>query len=419
MKIDESRLSNSWKIRDLCQGVCCELDNVVCCQNLDIQDGDRDGLKKDYDAAKDLIDRLTAGGFFSKDASMLSSKETVDLVNDILSYEEKNSTLIASVWENEITKPEDFTQKDFNLCVKPLSCAFSDIEQTLKKEIEKEQNFVVTHLISNSNIVLKNQTIAVDTNSKDQLPFGLVYSVSKESFIAATDEESSVSIRKEYTDKDFMYTDKRGDEYLFLTGFGTKLRIPKQIIAKNSGKRFTQNNNAVVLDGRFTKPVAIFCYDHGIAKINKLRARLNFIAKKWNLPLITINMASFYKRNGVFFTSNTMARTVFNSYVDYIVSDLNELGQTDIWREAKKLIGLNTNLRYNFVYKFSQMLTSHVKEKGLSMDEVGGFIEKAFVKSVAKHNTLTRAREISSGAPLIFPSEDSFIALPNEFIKTE
>ena len=419
MKIDESRLSNSWKIRDLCQGVCCELDNVVCCQNLDIQDGDRDGLKKDYDAAKDLIDRLTAGGFFSKDASMLSSKETVDLVNDILSYEEKNSTLIASVWENEITKPEDFTQKDFNLCVKPLSCAFSDIEQTLKKEIEKEQNFVVTHLISNSNIVLKNQTIAVDTNSKDQLPFGLVYSVSKESFIAATDEESSVSIRKEYTDKDFMYTDKRGDEYLFLTGFGTKLRIPKQIIAKNSGKRFTQNNNAVVLDGRFTKPVAIFCYDHGIAKINKLRARLNFIAKKWNLPLITINMASFYKRNGVFFTSNTMARTVFNSYVDYIVSDLNELGQTDIWREAKKLIGLNTNLRYNFVYKFSQMLTSHVKEKGLSMDEVGGFIEKAFVKSVVKHNTLTRAREISSGAPLIFPSEDSFIALPNEFIKTE
>lgn len=419
MKIDESRLSNSWKIRDLCQGVCCELDNVVCCQNLDIQDGDRDGLKKDYDAAKDLIDRLTAGGFFSKDASMLSSKETVDLVNDILSYEEKNSTLIASVWENEITKPEDFTQKDFNLCVKPLSCAFSDIEQTLKKEIEKEQNFVVTHLISNSNIVLKNQTIAVDTNSKDQLPFGLVYSVSKESFIAATDEESSVSIRKEYTDKDFMYTDKRGDEYLFLTGFGTKLRIPKQIIAKNSGKRFTQNNNAVVLDGRFTKPVAIFCYDHGVAKINKLRARLNFIAKKWNLPLITINMASFYKRNGVFFTSNTMARTVFNSYVDYIVSDLNELGQTDIWREAKKLIGLNTNLRYNFVYKFSQMLTSHVKEKGLSMDEVGGFIEKAFVKSVAKHNTLTRAREISSGAPLIFPSEDSFIALPNEFIKTE
>lgn len=419
MKIDESRLSNSWKIRDLCQGVCCELDNVVCCQNLDIQDGDRDGLKKDYDAAKDLIDRLTAGGFFSKDASMLSSKETVDLVNDILSYEEKNSTLIASVWENEITKPEDFTQKDFNLCVKPLSCAFSDIEQTLKKEIEKEQNFVVTHLISNSNIVLKNQTIAVDTNSKDQLPFGLVYSVSKESFIAATDEESSVSIRKEYTDKDFMYTDKRGDEYLFLTGFGTKLRIPKQIIAKNSGKRFTQNNNAVVLDGRSTKPVAIFCYDHGVAKINKLRARLNFIAKKWNLPLITINMASFYKRNGVFFTSNTMARTVFNSYVDYIVSDLNELGQTDIWREAKKLIGLNTNLRYNFVYKFSQMLTSHVKEKGLSMDEVGGFIEKAFVKSVAKHNTLTRAREISSGAPLIFPSEDSFIALPNEFIKTE
>ena len=419
MRIDETRISNSWKIRDLCQGVCCELDNVVCCQNLDILDSEREGLKKDYDAAKDLIDRLTAGGFFSKEASMLSSKETVELVNDILSYEEKNSSVIASVWENEITKPEDFTQKDFNLCVKPLTCAFSDIEQTLKKEIEKEQNFVVTHLISNSNIVLKPETMGLTSETKNQLPFGLVYSVSKENFIAATDEETSVSIRKEYTDKDFMYTEKRGDEYLFLTGFGTKLRIPKQIIAKNSGKRFTQNNNAVVLDGKLTKPVAIFCYDHGVAKINKLRARLNFIAKKWNLPLITINMASFYKRNGVFFTSNTMARTVFNSYVDYIVSDLNELGQTDIWREAKKLIGLNTNLRYNFVYKFSQMLTSHVKEKGLSMDEVGGFIEKAFVKSVAKHNTLTRAREISSGAPLIFPSEDSFIALPNEFIKTE
>ena len=419
MKIDETRISNSWKVRDLCQGVCCELDNVVCCQNLDMLDSDRDGLKKDYDAAKDLIDRLTAGGFFSKEASMLSSKETVELVNDILSYEEKNSTLIASVWENEITKPEDFSQSDFNLCVKPLTCAFSDIEKTLKTEMEKEQNFVVTHLISNSNIVLKTDSVDITNDTKTQLPFGLVYSVTKENFIAATDEESSVSIRKEYTDRDFMYTDKRGDDYLFLTGFGTKLRIPKQIVAKNSGKRFTQNNNAVVLDGKLTKPVAIFCYDHGVAKINKLRARLNFLAKKWNLPLITINMASFYRRNGVFFTSNTMARNVFNSYVDYIVKDLNELGQTDIWKEAKKLIGLNTNLRYNFVYKFSQMLTNHVKEKGLSMDEVGAFIEKAFVKSVAKHNTLTKAREISSGAPLMFPSEESFIALPNEFISND
>lgn len=419
MKIDESRLSNSWKIRDLCQGVCCELDNVVCCQNLDMMDSDRDSIKKDYDAAKDLIDRLTAGGFFSKDASMLSNSEAVELVNDILSYEEKNSSKIASVWESEITKPEDFSQSDFNLCVKPLTCAFSDIEKTLKQEIEKEQNFVVTHLISNGNIVLKPETMDLDTSAKTQIPFGLVYSVTKENFIAATDEASSVSIRKEYTDKDFMYTDKRGDEYLFLTGFGTKLRIPKQIIAKNSGKRFSQNNNAVVLDGKLTKPVAIFCYDHGVAKINKLRARLNFIAKKWDLPLITINMASFYRRNGEFFTSNTMARSVFNSYVDYIVSDLNDLGKTDIWKEAKKLIGLNTNLRYNFVYKFSQMLTNHIKEKGLNMEDVSAFIEKAFVKSVAKHNTLTRAREISSGAPLMFPSEDSFIALPNEFLNND
>ena len=53
------------------------------------------------------------------------------------------------------------------------------------------------------------------------------------------------------------------------------------------------------------------------------------------------------------------------------------------------------------------------------MDEVGAFIEKAFVKSVTKHNTLTKAREISSGAPLMFPSEESFIALPNEFINND
>ena len=78
MKIDETRLSNSWKVRDLCQGVCCELDNVVCCQNLAMNDSDKDSLKRDYDAAKDLIDKLTAGGFFSKDASLLSKSETVD-----------------------------------------------------------------------------------------------------------------------------------------------------------------------------------------------------------------------------------------------------------------------------------------------------------------------------------------------------
>ncbi len=419
MKIDESRLSNSWKVRDLCQSVCCELDNVVCCQNLAMKDSDRDSLKKDYDAAKDLIDKLTAGGFFSKDASLLSKKETVQLVNDILSYEEKNSELIASVWEKEITKPADFTQKEFNLCVKHLTCAFSDIEQTLKTEIENKSNFVVTHLISNSNIVLKSNTMGLSTEKDSKLPFGIVYSVTKDNFIAATDEESSVSIRKDYTDKDFMYTDKKGDEYLFLTGFGTKLRIPKQIIAKNSGKRFTQNNNAVVLDGAKTKPVAIFCYDHGVAKINKLRARLNFIAKKWNLPLITINMASFYKRNADFFTSNSLTRSVFNSFVDTIVSDLDDLGQTNIWDIAKKLIGLNTNLRYNFVYKFAQSLTNHVKDKGLSMEDTAGFIEKAFTKSVSKHNTLTKAREISSGEPLMFPSEDSFIAIPNEFIKND
>ena len=419
MKIDETRLSNSWKVRDLCQGVCCELDNVVCCQNLAMNDRDKDSLKRDYDAAKDLIDKLTAGGFFSKDASLLSKRETVELVNDILSFEDKNSELIANVWENEITKPEDFTQSDFNLCVKPLNCAFGEIDQAIKRELESSSNFVVTHLISNSNIVLKDSQINLNEEKKIQMPFGLVYSVTKENFIAATDEESSVSIRKEYTDKDFMYTDKRGDEYLFLTGFGTKLRIPKQIIAKNSGKRFTQNNNAVVLDGKLTKPVAIFCYDHGVAKINKLRARLNFIAKKLGLPLITINMASFYRRNAEFFESNTMTRNVFNSFVYLIIKDLNDLGQTDVWVRAKKLIGLNTNLRYNFVYKFAQSLTNHVKEKGLSMEDTANFIEKAFEKSIAKHNTLTRAREISSGQPLMFPGEDSFIAIPNEFIKKD
>ena len=419
MKIDETRLSNSWKVRDLCQGVCCELDNVVCCQNLAMNDSDKDSLKKDYDAAKDLIDKLTAGGFFSKDASLLSKSETVELVNDILSFEDKNSELIANVWENEITKPEDFTQSDFNLCVKPLNCSFGEIDQAIKRELESSSNFVVTHLISNSNIVLNNNQINLNEEKKIQMPFGLVYSVTKENFIAATDEESSVSIRKEYTDKDFMYTDKRGDEYLFLTGFGTKLRIPKQIIAKNSGKRFSQNNNAVVLDGKLTKPVAIFCYDHGVAKINKLRARLNFIAKKLGLPLITINMASFYRRNADFFSSNTMTRNVFNSYVDLIIKDLNDLGQTDVWSSARKLIGLNTNLRYNFVYKFAQSLSSHVKEKGLSMEDTANFIEKAFEKSIAKHNTLTKAREISSGKPLMFPGEDSFIAIPNEFIKKD
>ena len=419
MDIQESQLSNVWRIKDICQGVCCELDNVVCDQDLALSPAQKDELQRDYDAAKDLIDKLTAAGFFNKSGvSDLSNKQVLALVNDILSYEEKNTKIVANIWEKEITTPEDFSQKDFKLCVKPICCAYSDIEKTLKEQIECDDNFVVTHLISNGNITLKNDDLQFASLHKDDLKFGLVYDVNSENFIAASDEEYFVSIKKDLPAGSF-YTDKRGDDFLVLSGFGTKLKTPKHIIAKHSSKRFTQNNNAVVLDGKKTKPVAIFCYDHGVAKINKLRARLNFLAKKWGLPLITISMASFFRRNGDQFANNTVARNSFNGFVDLIVKDLNQCGQTDIWAEAKKLVGLNTNLRYNFIYKFSQMLNNHIKENGDTAEDVAGFIEKAFKKSVTKHNALTKAREISSGAPLMFPTEDTFIALPNEFIKKD
>ena len=53
----------------------------------------------------------------------------------------------------------------------------------------------------------------------------------------------------------------------------------------------------------------------------------------------------YYQNNKSYFDSNALSRKVFNEYVDNIASDLNLYCKYDFKGGAKKLIGLNTNLR--------------------------------------------------------------------------
>ena len=42
-----------------------------------------------------------------------------------------------------------------------------------------------------------------------------------------------------------------------------------------------------------------------------------------------------------------------------------------------------------------------------------------FLKAIEKHNLLTKKREKVNGGPLFFPDDNTFIALPKDFLKEE
>ena len=141
--------------------------------------------------------------------------------------------------------------------------------------------------------------------------------------------------------------------------------------------------------------------------------------KKIGVPLININLLKYYQNNKSYFDSNALSRKVFNEYVDNIASDLNLYCKYDFKGGAKKLIGLNTNLRYNFIYKFSKNINSFIEGKEFDEADTADYIVEMFLKAIEKHNLLTKKREKVNGGPLFFPDDNTFIALPKDFLKEE
>lgn len=451
-----TKLSNFWKVRDACRDIAGGL--LYLTENSDyiLNSPENKELADDYNYVKNLIDQITATGYFNKEIN--DEAKVAGLVDNIIKTESRHSKIIKNIWAKDISDANKFKQNDFKLCVKPLFAEnLTQIKDILNKALKKS-NFVITNLISNENIYLSDPlyienkagqeiisnemydnipaeelnlladkwlagggspVCKIKLNKDNILPFGIVYTVG-ESFIAATDSTSFVNIKKknEITDTDFLSTCVKGDEYLFLNNFGARIKTPKQLIKANSTNRFTQNENAVVLDGDITKPAALFYYSCGLNKISALKNILTAVAKGLNLPLIAIDMLNFYKSNSKFCASSAVLRKRLNEFINDFCFDIQQFAGLDLMLHAKKLVGLNTDLRYNFVFKYFLKLSEHIAENAdETEEELKNYISRSFVKAVERHNELTKEREILNGAPLTFAREDMFVAVPIDFCK--
>lgn len=405
LAITESQLDNFWKVRDVCQEVSSSLSNLI--EEDDIEGKQKNILSSDCEVVKEHINQMTQLGYFSK--KEVSQEQIVKLVNSIIEIENKNAELVSFLWEKQITDIKNFKQTDFKICVKPF---FDNFLQEAKRD--NHNNFLSCKLISNKNICIPNIQAELFEKASKTLPAGFIYPVTKENFIAATDCSSNIVIKDEdsITDKDFLATCKKNDEFLFLNGYATKIKSPSEIIRKFSNDRFTENNNAVVIDGQ-TVPCAVFCYAHCLPFINKQYQSAVKVSDEMGLPLKVIELDSFYKNNGKFFTSHSLMRKCFNEYVDVIERDLSLYAGIDVWAEVKKLKGFNTNLRYNFIYKLANSLKA--KFDTVEMENKSEYIAKAIKKAVVKRNELLMERELKNGGPLIYPTEEMFVPTPVEF----
>ena len=385
--ITASQLDNFWKVRDTVQGICCELGTIIDEEKLD--KSTTEGVISDYEYVKSLITQIAKTGYFEKKATDTSQVES--LVNDIIGVEKKNAQLIKTIWKKDITSITDFNSNDFRLCIKPIFA--NDMEEVIGKLAETynlRPDVVTSTLISDRNITLtdpRDITCAIS----DVAPYGFVYDIDN-NFVAANDSLGVVS---------------------------TKLKTPKQIIKTNSSKRFTQNYNTVLLEGD-TRPSAVFYYGFGLPRTSRLRETLLPVAERLKLPVIEVDIHQFYKQNGKFATNTALLRSLFNRFVRLLMADLTEFTGLDIWAEVRKLVGCNTNLRLNFVYKYFLTLKKHLNEnQAETFEQFKEFAAKAIVKSVIKHNKLMHERELLNGAPLVYPNEDTPVAVPIAFYSEE
>ena len=412
--INEKFLQNTGAVRDLCHDICFELDELS--ENKIFENKQKEELKKLYKESKAIVDKITELGYFSKSFDNKDKKQIISLLEDILKNEKQGNAFAKKVWANEITKPEDFDLSNFKLCVKRLPYDIKNLDKNIKEVFNEKPLYCSASLISNQNIVATLNSIEEGDNS---LPFGVVYEVNEGNFIMASDKSTVCSLKQKDFETDSMQTEVFGDLKVCIKGSAVRLKTPNQIIDKNLKNPLYVNNNVVVLDGKKTKPVALFCYGYNIKKVNLLKRKLSFIAKKIGVPLININLLKYYQNNKSYFDNNALSRKVFNSFVDNIASDLNLYCKYDFKSGAKKLIGLNTNLRYNFIYKFARNINSLIDGKEFDEADTADYIVEMFLKAVEKHNLLTKKREKANGAPLFFPDDNTFIALPKDFLKEE
>lgn len=412
--INEKFLQNTGAVRDLCHDICFELDEL---SNITLfKDKEKEEIKSLYKEAKTCVDKITELGFFNKNFNCKDKKEITSLLNNVLQIEKQGNKYAKKVWANEITNPEDFDLKNFKLCVKRLPYDIKNLEKNIMEVFNEKPAYFSASLISNQNIVASLNTIKEEDFS---LPFGIVYGVNEDNFIMASDKSTVCSLKQKDFETDTMQTETFGDLKVCIKGSAVRLKTPNQIIDKNLKNPLYVNNNVVVLDGSKTKPVALFCYGYNIKKVNLLKRKLSFIAKKIGVPLININLLKFYQNNKIYFDNNALSRKVFNEFVDSVSSDLNLYCKYDFKNGAKRLIGLNTNLRYNFIYKFSRNINSLIEGKDFDEADTADYIVEMFLKAVEKHNLLTKKREKANGAPLFFPDDNTFIALPKDFLKEE
>ncbi|MBR1985001.1 MAG: hypothetical protein IKA31_04590 [Clostridia bacterium] len=412
--INEKSLQNTGTIRDLCHDICFELDEL---SSLEIfSEKEKKDLAEKYKQAKEIVEKITELGFFNKSFLPANKKEIISLIEQISSIENQANNYVKKVWAKQITNVEDFTQDNFCLCVKRLPNDLKLLEANIKQCFNDKPLFYEANLISNKNVFLNSSNVEEDLNT---ISFGVVYGVNENSFLMASDESTFCSLKQ----KDFETTNMKelvfGDLKVCIKGSAVKLKTPSRIIENNLKNPLFKNNNVVVLDSKNTKPVALFYCGYNIKKVNLLKRKLSFFAKKLNVPLINISLLKFYQNNKEYFTSNTISRKIFNNFVDSIAKDLNLYCKYDFKAGAKRLIGLNTNLRYNFLYKFSRNINSLIDGKDMDEADTADYIAEMFLKAIEKHNTLTKKREKANGAPLFFPDDSVFIALPKDFLKEE
>ena len=386
LEITKEQLDNIWKVRDVCQEVSLSLNSLVE-QSVE---KDKQILNNDCQAVSQAIERMSALGYFNK--KQVSMDVIKQLVNNIIEIEEKNSILTSKIWEKEITSIEKFTNENFKLCI----CREN-----------KQSDFLVCKLISDKNIFISSNDYSLDR--KLEFSSGYIYGI-KDNFIAATDESDSVIIKKdnELSISDFLPVASSNGYSLFLNGYATKLKTPTSIIKKNSNNRFLSNHNVVVLN-RNSKPCGVYVYTHPLSEFSNLYAKAKQLAEKEKLPLIEIDVLSFYKRNAKYANDNMVLRKCFNDLVDNISNDIKEFCGIDCVNEAKHLIGFNTNLRYNFLFKLFLNLS---KKENLEKETMKHLV----LKSIAKRNMLQKERERQNGGPLVYPTDNMPVALPVEFI---
>ena len=145
-------LNNFWKVKDVCQGICSEL-NFLTDEEQDIDASDKKLLQNDYNLVKDMIDQITATGYFNKSKDV-NEQNVVTLVNNIIGVASKNAAVTANIWKKQLSDVNKFNQQSFKLCVKPFFGA-ADVDKLIQL-YNNQDNFVTTHLISNSNICLYN-----------------------------------------------------------------------------------------------------------------------------------------------------------------------------------------------------------------------------------------------------------------------